>query len=787
MAFLNISLLAGIPFLAIPIVLHLIMRQKPKQQFFPALRFVKERRESNSRKLQLRHWILLALRCLAVALPAIALARPSVASAAWGNYLALGLVFLAFAIISALAIAAILRKSSRLLSAGLAGAAVLMGLVLLFLSARVVGGKESILGNQEAPVSAVLVIDTSPRMDYRHDNLRRLEAAQQMGRWLIEQLPADSEVAILDSRAGGGAFSVDRAAAGQAVDRLRTTGAPRALGEVVQAGLALAKTKPLSRKEVYVMSDLTAAAWQAGAPAELGRALEENKDVLLYIIDVGVDHPRNLALGGLKLSSQVLRPDGDLSLETEIRAAGLTGTRTVELILEEPDATLPIIRDGKPVFPKTQRRGVQTASVKDGDSQQLKFNLGGLRLGAQQQPTTYQGLIRILGEDGLPLDDVRHFAVEVQPDWPILIVSGPGVKPDYLRYAVEGNQQAKLRCELLPQAELPNRDLASESCRAICLLDPGPMPGETWEKLYDYASRGGGVALFLGHNAEPAKFQEPEPAKLLGGKLTLRTRSAGDLYLAPQAYDHPVLASFRTISDAVPWNRFPVNYHWNLDELAVTARLLIPYGNNKPALVANTVGRGRVLVMTTPITDPLRPRGRATWNELAFGDDAWPCLVLVNEMLLYLVGTGETRLNYHCGETAILPNDPALFPERYQIFTPLDEPQDLLARDGRVTVRFTENPGAYRLRGQTSGGPIVRGFAANYAATAGDLTRLPREKLDETLGKQRYQFARNREEINRAVGVERIGSEFYPLLFVLVALVLGLEQILSNVFYRQNE
>ena len=82
MAFVNLSLLTGGMFVAIPVVLHLIMRQRPKQIVFPALRFIQQRRIANQRRLQLRHWLLLALRCGAIGLVALALARPSVASAA---------------------------------------------------------------------------------------------------------------------------------------------------------------------------------------------------------------------------------------------------------------------------------------------------------------------------------------------------------------------------------------------------------------------------------------------------------------------------------------------------------------------------------------------------------------------------------------------------------------------------------------------------------------------------------------------------------------------------------
>jgi hypothetical protein len=100
-------------------------------------------------------------------------------------------------------------------------------------------------------------------------------------------------------------------------------------------------------------------------------------------------------------------------------------------------------------------------------------------------------------------------------------------------------------------------------------------------------------------------------------------------------------------------------------------------------------------------------------------------------------------------------------------------------------VRFTDNPGAYRLRGQL-GGPIIRGFAVNLAEETSDLSRLPAERLDELLGKGRYQLAGSKEEINRAVGNDRVGSEFYPLLVTLVALVLGLEHALGNRFYKKE-
>ena len=210
------------------------------------------------------------------------------------------------------------------------------------------------------------------------------------------------------------------------------------------------------------------------------------------------------------------------------------------------------------------------------------------------------------------------------------------------------------------------------------------------------------------------------------------------------------------------------------------------YSNNKAALLETSQERGRALVLTTPISDPARLRGRQPWNELPTGDDAWPYFVLVNEMMRYLVDAGGARLNYLAGETATLPNNRDKYPQRYQLFTPLDQPQDVTSADGRVVVKFTEYPGAYRLKGFL-GEPVVRGFAVNLPQTASELSRMPRDELDELLGRERYQFARNTDEIVVGVGEARLGREFYSFLVPLVALILALEHVLANRFYRKQE
>jgi len=88
MTWANLGILGlGGLLLLVPIVLHFLMRPKPKDIVFPALRFLKARQQSNTSSLRIRHFLLLLMRCLLIGLVALALAGPSVASADYGNWL----------------------------------------------------------------------------------------------------------------------------------------------------------------------------------------------------------------------------------------------------------------------------------------------------------------------------------------------------------------------------------------------------------------------------------------------------------------------------------------------------------------------------------------------------------------------------------------------------------------------------------------------------------------------------------------------------------------------------
>jgi hypothetical protein len=246
-----------------------------------------------------------------------------------------------------------------------------------------------------------------------------------------------------------------------------------------------------------------------------------------------------------------------------------------------------------------------------------------------------------------------------------------------------------------------------------------------------------------------------------------------------------MLAGFREIDANVPWYDFPVFRHWSFEgrRLAAGSTTIVAYSNGQPAIVERPLGRGRVLVMTTPVSDAANPPGREAWNWLPTGFDAWPYVMLVNETMLYLAGSGNAQLNYFSGQAVALDEPSADSQRSYLLFTPIGgRPQTVRVDENQLRLPHAATPGTYRLKATDDG--ALRGFSVNLPVEASDLKRAQPQALDGVLGAGHYKVARQKEEIVREQGQQRMGREFFPLLALLLACVLGLEALLANRFYR---
>ena len=104
----------------------------------------------------------------------------------------------------------------------------------------------------------------------------------------------------------------------QRIERLEIVANSQPLAQTVEQAVRLLGQSELDRKEVYVFSDLSRAAWPSDAAAALQDALAAVPGAAVYLIDVGVQEPVNFALGEVRLSQQVLSNRGALDVQSEV-------------------------------------------------------------------------------------------------------------------------------------------------------------------------------------------------------------------------------------------------------------------------------------------------------------------------------------------------------------------------------------------------------------------------------------------------------------------------------------
>ena len=734
LSFLSPLLLGGAALVAAPIILHLVMRRTPVPHAFPALRFLKERAIANRRRLQLSHLLLLLLRMAALVLLATALARPVLRGAGW-------------------------------------------------------------LPNAEGPVAAALVFDTAPRMTLREGNKTRLQQAAELARVLLGKLPAGSEVAVFDTAGGPAAFAPTLAAAEVRIDRLEAATPSVSLPAAIAAARRLLEKAELERRELYVFSDCSRGAWEGApladapppaAPAEAGPkadAAGEEAAATMLVIDVGAASTRNLAVESLELSADRIAAGTPVVVSATVSRTGTDATRPLAVEIVDDDG-------------RTVRRGMKPVQPQEGGPVTLSFEVGGLK------PGTRQGRVILDGSDDLAADDVRSFTVEVgAPARVIVAAARPAARN--ARFIVEALAPVALRKagtarfapEPVDYEALDGSDW--ETAAGIVLLDPPPLADRQWDALAEWIAPGRGLVVWLGPAAGGSGFNTAGSRRLLGGELVRvwRTGDAGN-FLAPAALDHPILAAFRRVGDAVPWQDFPIFKHWEFTpveprakeseggEAGGPAAVVAAYRNGLPAILEHRIGQGTAVVVTTPVaTEAGDP---AAWNTLATGFEPWPFLILANETLLHAIASPDDR-NVVAGGPATLNLGRRDLPTAVVRAPGGDTfPAAIDRIRGTVTITATLEPGNYSVRAGGEAAGVTDGFSANLDAAATDFRRLAAEDLARVLGPG-HRLARTADELVRDVKLDRIGTELFSWLIVLAAAVMAADWIVANRFYRPRE
>jgi hypothetical protein len=280
MTFLAPMMLAGAAAVSIPIALHFFYRARYKPLPWAPMRFLREAIEQTSRRLKFQEWILLALRCLAIILLAVAIARPG------------------------------------------------------FNTATVAGRGEAI--------DAVFVFDTSFSMAAADgEGKTRLDRAKEAALEVLKTLPTNSSVQVFSCADRAtflgplSRFNLDQAA--QLIPTIEVTSLGSDLLPGLSEALTAAKGGTAPAKEIYVFTDLQKSALERQQAGVKAKCEEITKAANLVFVRCGNPDRRiaNVAVTDVRLHSEALpHTRTRVSFVIDLKNTGSEPVKGVKLALE---------------------------------------------------------------------------------------------------------------------------------------------------------------------------------------------------------------------------------------------------------------------------------------------------------------------------------------------------------------------------------------------------------------------------------------------------------------------
>ncbi len=820
MSLIHPALIYAAGLAVIPVILHFLLRAKPKKLVFPALRLIQMRRRQSVRRMRLRHVWLLLLRMLVIVGLVIAAARPSlpeadyefnkrelltlfaIVAAAIGMYIGLTLSWRKKRLSQQT-----LAYRRTLLRGGLgSGMAVLIALLFAWpyvnrLRAEISAPAQEV--RSDLPVAAVFLFDTSLSMQYQQEGKTRLDQAKAFALQHLESLPARSRIAVGDS--GGGAsgergsasivFQADLVGAKSKIQSLALQPVSLPLNDRLRAALSLQEQdqgRTLNEqqsapqdarrdrfiREIYLFTDLASTAWRLSGAALLKEEIDKRPWVSVYIIDVGESQPKDVGITDVTLSRQSVSEGGTLTVDAALTSIGFEeAEKTVELWM--------LGRDGKLI-----KHGQKPVKLGGAAGARVQISVANL------QGPVQHGELRLLSSDPLPMNDVRHFTVEVKPPPKVLLVSPSAAVGDYLKEALAPPglvlaKKARYEVDDIRPSKLPHTKLGEYS---VVVLNSVPAPSDTvWKSLHKYVVGGGGLAVFLGSAAlgeavgvDPVSYNCDSAKQLLPAHLDAALSFKTPVVLDLKNLNHPALKKLDEFGGAGELATVDIRRYWKVTSFD-GANVLVPYSDPeaRPALIERRVGAGRVAMLTTAAD----LRG---WNELPH---SWAFVVFADQLMQYLSGRNEATHNVLAGEDVVLRVDSEPPLTRYLLRKPsgqqLQEP--IAAGTTSFAIRATDQLGHYDVLSADPQSKFAgSGFSVNASPSECDFRRLTDADLpqffgeNDKSGRKRYSVVRDIKDLQRVVATGRLGEEIYPLLLLAALLCFCGEHLVANWFYAEE-
>jgi len=820
MSLIHPGLFLGIFLAVIPVILHFLLRSKPKKLIFPALALLQQRKIQNSRRLKLRHLWLLLLRMLVIIAIVIALTRPSLppANYSFSTYeIVMLLIIVVVAILSYAGLMKYLQRQNishqtlntrRTYSRGGVGAATFLLLLLLVFwpyQKRIFAelSEPTPAVSENIPVTAIFLFDTSLSMDYRLENQSRLDQAIEIASEHLSNLPAQSRVSVLHSSSEDiSPYQSDLSAVQSRLKSLKTSAYSLYLDDRLRTAInrqeedlkrnsneqSTTQTQSTdSVREIYLYTDLARSAWRNQPSQLIKQQLEKLNWLGIYLIDVGVTNPQNIGISQINLSRESVTQGSAVTLKTEMVSSGITDENTVlELYTQNKSGQL-IKRDQRPLSTMKSASDEQADDISSdsGQSSRLEMSLPNI-----SQKIT-QGELRITSSDPYLPDDVRYFTIVAEPPPEILIVS-PDQKSAQLwsealaPASLIALKKNRFQCKVVPLNTIDSIPL--DNYAAIYLINVTSLPAAAWQSFTEYTEKGGGVCLILGSDGDAPEsmilsFNSEEAQDFLPLELLGSLKFIPPEYLDLENNQHSLFSYFQNLGGTGELSSMEVTRYWRVDP-ANRGQVIASYTDSRrsPAIVEQSLGRGKVVVFTTGIDS----KG---WSQLLFA--RWSYLAFADQLTRYLVHSRSNRTNYIAGEivsyqwpssaenlTSFLLRTPDL----------KQLPVEVPAGKQQVFIPETTVAGHYQLIDNSSNNTrFSTGFSVNSSPGESDFQPITVEELNQFLGVERYSLARDTEDLKRTIRAGRLGVEVFPILATLLLLIFCLEHFTANFFYEIDQ
>lgn len=759
---LNPSMLGlGVLAAGVPILIHLLNKRRFKIVDWAAMDFLFQADKKNRRRVRLENFILLLLRCLAMLLIGMLLARPFLPS-----------------------------DLTRLI-------------------------------NQVQKYERVILLDDSLSQQVLVDNRTGIDVAKDSLKQMLTELAEsdDSEdwLTIYLTSQPNEPLRVNEPITKstvnlliEAVDGIQCTDSPADYRSSLQKirDYVSGERKDVSRV-FYVFSDLRERDWsstsQEAAEFAANKVLQEVSDKVPqgFVVDVAGDLDENLAITDLRtLDLQV--GTKIVTFDVEVTNFGRQTANDVRIIFQVDDAPAKyktiasITPQGKQIvqfrhlFSTSDQGPLSMTDDEPGVSVLKNFQV------VAEIDRTALGEKELLA-DQLIEDSRRVFASRVLDGIPVLLVDGdPSLAAErsesfylsLLRIFGTG-----LKIETVNTTELENVSLANYRVIFLCNIDSAS--DDRIKALEQWVKDGGNVVLFPGNQVDAGTFNElfyrngeglsPITLDRISGDSTRNTEV--NFEVDPQV--HPAVNTIVT-SDSTSLSKVDIFSWWSstLDASKIGKSVIVPLrfsdSANSVAMVEQSYGKGKSIVFTIP----------------ADGDwSMWPAhfsfAVVILDMIDYLVGNDANASIATLGGQIRVPVDLSLYQNQVSLHDPNKEKIEKVAKpaegadpDDKQTIYYAtfdgiDRAGFYELGlNRHSGETDTLLFASNIDSSEGKLKRLNVESLAPNF------FGENISLIEpdtlKEQEVRGANSEIWPWLVFLVLTILGLEQFLGWFWGRKR-